>query len=107
VTSTNTSGPPLLLYFVGRGHDPERVRDTVMVCQLGLSVIGAMALLATGTSDALPGAGLLATFVPLVLLAQLAGRTLFARLERSGHYEPVLNAMLVIAVVAGLVTAVL
>jgi len=106
VTSTNTSGPPLLLYLLGRGDEPERVRDTLTVCQLGLSVIGAIAVVATGTSGAVPGAGLIAVFVPLVLLAHLAGRPLFAHLAASGRYEPVLNATLVIAVVAGLVTAV-
>src|SRR5687768_10583584 len=40
VTSTNTSGPPLLLYLLGRGDEPSRVRDTLTVCQLGLSLIG-------------------------------------------------------------------
>ena len=49
MTSTNTSGPPLLLYLLGRGDEPERVRDTLTVCQLGLSVIGAVAIVATGT----------------------------------------------------------
>ena len=107
VTSTNTSGPPLLLYLVGRGDEPHRVRDTLTVCQLGLSIIGAIALLATGTTDAVPGWGLVAAFVPLVALAHLAGRPLFAHLARSGSYEPVLNATLVVAVAAGLVTAVI
>ena len=107
VTSTNTSGPPLLLYLLGRGDDPERVRDTLTVCQLGLSVIGAAALVGTGTTEAVPGAGVVAALVPLVLLAHLAGRRVFARLAQSGHYEPVLNATLVAAVATGLVTAVL
>ena len=107
VTSTNTSGPPLLLYFVGRGHEPVPLRDTLTVCQLGLSVIGAVAIAATGTEGAVPSAGLIAVFVPLVLVAQIAGRPLFAQLARRGGYEPVLNATLVVAVAAGLVTAVL
>ena len=106
VTSTNTSGPPLLLYVLGRGDEPARVRDTLTVCQLGLSLIGVAALVATGTSDAIPRGWLVALFVPLVLLAHLAGRPLFARLASSGRYEPVLNATLVIAVVAGLATAI-
>jgi uncharacterized protein len=107
VTSTNTSGPPLLVYMLGRGDGPVRVRDTLTVMQLGLSVIGAAAIVATGTSGAVPGAGLIAVFVPLVLVAQIAGRPLFALLARRGGYEPVLNATLVLAVAAGLVTAVL
>ena len=107
VTSTNTSGPPLLLYLLGRGDEPERVRDTLMVCQLGLSLIGAAAIVATGTSDAVPRGWLVALCVPLVLLAHLIGRRVFARLAETGRYEPVLNATLVVAVAAGLATAVL
>jgi uncharacterized membrane protein YfcA len=107
VTSTNTTGPPLLLYVVGRGDEPDRVRDTVTVCQLGLNAIGAVAIAVTGTSGAVPRVGLIAAFVPLVALAHLAGRPLFAHLARSGSYEPVLNATLVVAVAAGLVSAVI
>ena len=107
VTSTNTTGPPLLLYLVGRGHEPVPLRDTLTVMQLGLSVIGALAIAVTGTHGAVPSAGLVAVFVPLVLVAQIAGRPLFALLARHGGYEPVLNATLVVAVAAGLVTAVL
>jgi uncharacterized protein len=107
VTSTNTSGPPLLLYLLGRGDEPAIVRDTLMVCQLGLSVIGAVAILATGTTDAVPRGWIVALFVPLVLLAHLVGRRVFTRLAESGRYEPVLNATLVLAVVTGLVTAAL
>ena len=107
VTSTNTTGPPLLLYLVGRGHEPVPLRDTLTVMQLGLSVIGAIAIAVTGTHGAVPSAGLIAVFAPLVLVAQIAGRPLFALLARHGGYEPVLNATLVVAVAAGLVTAVL
>jgi uncharacterized membrane protein YfcA len=107
VTSTNTSGPPLLLYLLGRGDDPGRVRDTLTVCQLGLSLIGVAALVSTGTPDAVPRGWLVALLVPLVLVAHLAGRPLFAHLASSGRYEPVLNATLVVAVAAGLATAVL
>jgi uncharacterized protein len=107
VTSTNTSGPPLLLYLVGRGEEPAITRDTLTVCQLGLSVIGAAAIVLTGTPGAVPEAGRLAVFVPLVLLAHVAGRPLFKALAERGHYEPVLNAALVVAVLAGLTAAVL
>ena len=106
VTSTNTSGPPLLLYLLGRGDEPGRVRDTLTVCQLGLSLIGVVALVATGTQDAVPRGWMLALLVPLVLVAHLAGRPLFASLASSGRYEPMLNVTLVIAVDAGLATAI-
>ncbi len=85
-----------------RGREPRWAAPAT-----GLSVIGVVALVVTRTEDALPGGGLVAVFVPLVLLAQIAGRPLFARLAERGAYEPVLNATLVIAVVAGLATAVL
>jgi uncharacterized membrane protein YfcA len=107
VTSTNTSGPPLLLYLVGRGEEPAVTRDTLTVCQLGLSVIGVAAIVLTGTPGAVPEAGRLAVFVPLVLVAHLAGRPLFRALAERGHYEPVLNFALVVAVLAGLTAAVL
>ena len=96
-----------MLLLIARGLRPGVVRDTLMVCQLGLSVIGAVALVATGTPDAVPRGWLVALFVPLVLLAHIAGRPLFSHLAETGRYEPVLNATLVIAVVAGLVTAAL
>ena len=105
VTSTNTSGPPLLLYMLGREDGPVRLRDTLTVCQLGLSVIGAFAVAVTGTSGAVPSRGLVAVFVPLVALAHLAGRPVFALLARGGHYERVLTGILVAAVATGLVTA--
>lgn len=107
VTSTNTSGPPLLLYLLGRGDEPGRVRDTLTLTQLGLNVIGALALVVTATAGAVPDGSLVAVFVPLVALAHLAGRPLFAWLARTGHYEPVLIGILVAAVATGLVTAVI
>ena len=107
ITSTNTSGPPLLLYLLGRGDEPAQVRDTLTVCQLGLSLIGVCALALTATSGAVPGAGRVALFVPLVLVAHVAGRPLFARLAASGSYERVLTGILVAAVATGMATAVL
>lgn len=106
-TSTNTSGPPLLLHLTGRGRDPLRVRDTINVCYLGLSAVSAVALLATHTSDAVPDPVVLAALVPLVIVGHRAGRPIFARLVGDGAYERVLTGTLVAAVVLGLLTAVL
>jgi uncharacterized protein len=100
-TSTTTAGPPLLVYLLGRGIEPERVRDTLTACFMGLGVIGAAALLVTGT-DAAPGLGLLAWLVPVVAAGHLAGRPLFARLVRGGSYEPVVTGVLLVAVAVGL-----
>jgi uncharacterized membrane protein YfcA len=101
-TSTSTSGPPLLLHLLGRRTPPARVRDTLTVCFLGMSAIGAVALWATGT-PALPHLWLVAALVPAVAAGHLVGRRLFARLVEGGHYEPVLTAGLLAAVAAGLV----
>jgi uncharacterized membrane protein YfcA len=101
-TSTNTSGPPLLLYLTGRGVQPAHVRDTLTVCFLGLGVLSGLALWVTGTSGAVPDPGVLAAMVPLVALGHLAGRPVFARLASGGGYEPVLTAVLVVSVVTGL-----
>ena len=101
-TATTTSGPPLLLHLLGRGAPPVRVRDTLTVCFLGMSVLGAIALAVTGT-PALPDALFVAVMIPGVALGHLAGRRVFARLAASGRFELVLNVALVLAVIAGLV----
>jgi uncharacterized membrane protein YfcA len=101
-TSTNTSGPPLLLHLMGRGDEPARVRDTITVVFLGLAVVSAVALWITGTSGAVPDAGVLAALVPVVAVGNLAGRPVFARLARSGEYEHVLTGVLVVSVLSGL-----
>jgi uncharacterized membrane protein YfcA len=102
-TSTTTSGPPLLAYLLGRGHDPGRLRDTLTLCFLALSPIGAAALIVTGTAEAWPDPLLLAALVPVVVAGHLAGRPLFARLARGGRYEPVLTVALLCSVAVGLV----
>ncbi len=103
-TSTSTNGPPLLLHLLGRGATPEQVRDTVTVCFVGLAPIGAAALLLTGDPD-LPDAALLAALLPAVAASHLVGRRGFRRLAAGGRYEPVLTAVLLVAVLAGLAGA--
>ena len=108
VTSTNTSGPPLLLYLLGRGDEPGRVRDTLTVCQLGLSVIGALAIVVTGTAGAVPERRADRRVRPArAARAPRRAAAVRAASRARGGYEPVLNATLVVAVAAGLVTAVL
>jgi uncharacterized membrane protein YfcA len=101
-TSTSTSGPPLVTYLLGRGHEPGRLRDTLTVCFLGLAPVGAIALLATATSDAIPEPALLAVLVPATIAGQVAGRPLFSRLAHGEGYERVLTVVLLISVVIGL-----
>jgi uncharacterized protein len=105
-TSTSAAGPPLLIHLLGRGHAPGEVRDTLTLCFIGLSPIGAAALWATGTSDAMPGLGLAAALVPAVLAGHLAGRRGFARLAQGDSYEPILTAILLVSVAAGLAGAI-
>ena len=104
-TSTTTAGPPLIVYLLGRGLEPEQMRDTVPVCFLGLSAVGVVALWVTGTSGAVPDAALVALLVPVVAVGHLAGRPLFAALVRSGRYEGVLTAVLLASVAGGLAAA--
>jgi uncharacterized protein len=105
-TSTNTAGPPLLVYLLGRGVPPAQVRDTLTACFVGLNVIGAFALWVTGT-DAVPEAAVFAWLVPAVAAGHLAGRPVFARLARGGRYEPVVTGVLLVSVATGLVGAVM
>jgi uncharacterized protein len=104
-TSTTTAGPPLIVYLLGRGLEPVQVRDTLPVCFLGLSVVGVIALVVTGTRGAVPDAALVALLVPVVIAGHLAGRPLFAALVRSGRYDVVLTAILIASVAAGLAAA--
>jgi uncharacterized membrane protein YfcA len=106
-TSTTTAGPPILVYLLGRGLEPEQVRDTLTLCFLGLTVVSVIALAATGTSGAVPDALLSAVLIPVVAVGHMAGRPLFAALERSGAYERVVTALLLVSLVVGLATTVL
>jgi uncharacterized membrane protein YfcA len=106
-TSTTTAGPPILVYLLGRGLEPEQVRDTLTLCFIGLTVVSVVALAATGTSGAVPDALLTAVLVPVVAAGHLAGRPLFAALQRSERYELVVTLLLVVSVIVGLATAVL
>lgn len=101
-TSTSTNGPPLLLHLLGRGATPSAVRDTLTTSFVGLAGIGAVALLATGDPQ-LPDATLVLGLVPAVVAGQLVGRRAFAQLSESDRYEPVLTAVLAVAVLAGLI----
>ncbi|HET9739920.1 MAG TPA: TSUP family transporter [Solirubrobacteraceae bacterium] len=106
-TSTTTSGPPLLVFLLGRQLTPDQMRDTLPVCFLGLSVIGALALWTTGTTAAIPEPWQIAVLVPVAAAGQLLGRRLFARLARSGRFEPVVTGVLLASVLGGLAAAAL
>ena len=105
-TATSTSGPPLITYLLGRGHDPARVRDTLTFCFLCLSGLGALALWVTGTTAANPDLGLVAALAPAALVGQILGARVFARLAGGGRYEHVLTGVLLFAVALGLAGAI-
>jgi uncharacterized membrane protein YfcA len=104
-TSTTTSGPPMLVYLLGRALTPAELRDTLPLCFLGFSVVGALALVLTRTHGAVPDATLVAILVPVVAVSHVAGRPLFATLERSGSYERVVTTLLLVSLAVGLATA--
>ena len=103
-TSTNTSGPPVVLYMLARGATPVQTRDTLTATFIGFSVLGLGALLLSRSEGAIPHAGALATLVPAVIAGHLAGRPVFARIAED-RYEPVLTAVLIATALGGLATA--
>jgi uncharacterized membrane protein YfcA len=103
-TSTTTAGPPLILLLRGRGTGALAIRDTLTACFLGLGILGAAALLVSGTRAAVPDAAALAALVPLVVVGHVAGRPVFRRLAE-GAYEPVLTFVLALSAVSGLLVA--
>jgi uncharacterized protein len=104
-TSTNTSGPPVVLYALTRGATPVQTRDTLTVTFIGFAILGLIAL-AVGGRDWVPAANALAALVPAVVIGHLAGRPVFARIA-GHHYEPVLTGVLIATALAGLATALL
>lgn len=102
-TSTSTGGPPLLLHLLGRGAQPSVVRDTLTTCFLSLGLVTPLALLVTWTTEAVPGRREVLALAPAVVVGHLGGRRIFARLAHGDRYEPVVTAVLLAAVTAGLV----
>jgi uncharacterized protein len=103
-TSTNTSGPPVVLYALARGATPVQTRDTLTVTFIGFALLGGAALVLGGTDG--PSAAALAALVPAVVAGHLAGRPIFARIA-DHHYEPVLTGVLIATALAGLAPALL
>ena len=104
-TSTSTGGPPVVLLLRGRGLAPATVRDTLLATFIGFTPVTALALLLTGTEDAIPPWWAVAVFVPLTALGAFAGARGFAHLAASRRrYERALTAVLLAAVAAGLLS---
>ena len=103
-TSTNTSGPPVVLYALARGATPVQTRDTLTVTFIGFGLLGAAALALGGTEA--PHASALAALAPAAVAGHLLGRPVFARIA-DRRYEPVLTGVLIATALAGLATALL
>ena len=99
-TTTSTGGPPLVLLLMSRGLRPHVVRDTLTASFVGLAGITILALVLTGTDEAVPDAAWVAALVPLTALGQVAGRPLFARIAAARSYERVLTMVLLVTVAA-------
>ncbi|HEY7047207.1 MAG TPA: sulfite exporter TauE/SafE family protein [Jatrophihabitantaceae bacterium] len=106
-TTTNTSGPPLLLHLTGNGAEPQAVRDTISACYIGLSLVSAAALCLTRTTGAVPHPATLAVLAPLAAAGQFAGRPVFRRLAAGRHYESAVTAVLALAAGVGALGAAL
>jgi uncharacterized protein len=106
-TSTATGGPPLVLLLMSRGLRPGVVRDTLTASFVGFAPVSAVALAATSTGDAVPGAAAIAALIPLAALGHLAGRPIFARVAGARAYERVLTVVLLATVAAGLLSVLL
>ena len=105
-TSTNTAGPPVVLYMLARGATPVQTRDTLTVTFVGFSLLGLAALALSGTDGAMPDGRALAALVPAAVIGHLAGRPVFARIAEH-RYEPVLTGVLIATALTGLATALL
>jgi uncharacterized membrane protein YfcA len=103
-TSTNTAGPPVVLYALARGATPVQTRDTLTVTFIGFALLGGAALV-LGSAEA-PHAGALAALAPAAVVGHLIGRPVFARIAED-RYEPVLTAVLIATALIGLATALL
>jgi uncharacterized membrane protein YfcA len=103
-TSTNTSGPPVVLYSLARGASPVQTRDTLTVTFIGFALLG-LAALVIGGSDA-PHLAAFAALAPAAAIGHVLGRPVFARIP-ADRYETVLTAVLLASALAGLLTALL
>ena len=88
-TSTNTAGPPVVLYMLARGATPVQTRDTLTVTFIGFALLGAAALALSGTERSrTPPRSPRSPRPPWP--ATSLGRPVFARIA-DHHYEPVLT----------------
>ncbi|MCK9248282.1 MAG: TSUP family transporter [Solirubrobacteraceae bacterium] len=95
-TSTSLNGPAVAVGLLGLPLDRERLRDSIAATFIGLSVLGAVALvLLAGQERSLPPAGPLLTTLPAVVVGHRVGRAAFGRLDDADHRRWIVIAALV------------
>jgi uncharacterized membrane protein YfcA len=102
-TATTLGGPPVVLYLMGRGLTPQRMRDTLVVLSLLRTPPSMIALVLAGALRWRPE-------IPLLWLAVLVGyaggKWVFTRMD-AARYERGVLGLLVAAAVTATVVAVL
>ena len=102
-TTTTTNGPPMLLHLLGRGAPPVAVRDTLTVCFLGLSAIGAIALCGHRRRRRCRTPRWCSAWCPASPPGTWSAAACSPVSPPAGSYEGVLTTILVVAAFAGLV----
>jgi uncharacterized membrane protein YfcA len=97
-TATSLNGPPIVLGLLSLGWRGGRLRDGIAAELLALSVLGTVALLATGSGRALPPLWIVAVCVPLIVAGHRIGAAIFRRFDARGHRRAVIGASLVAGV---------
>jgi uncharacterized protein len=87
-TTTNTSGPPLVLFLGRHAPDPLEVRDTLTAAFLALNVLGAVTLaISSGAHEQVNGQEV-AWLLLATALGHQVGQRLFTRLD-AGRFRAV------------------
>ena len=101
-TSTSLSGPPLVLWLLGRHAPPGEVRDSLAASFLALNAVGIAALLLTGGVEGGLDPAFLLALLPPTVLGQVLGRRAFDRLNQQAFRV----AAMALVVAAGLASVV-
>jgi uncharacterized protein len=99
--STGIGGPPLVLHMLHRRIAPVARRDTLAAVFLVTGVLAIAVMVVGGTFEPAPGLPLLAAGT---LAGQLAGRRVFARIER--HHDAATIAVLLLGVAGAAIPAI-
>jgi uncharacterized protein len=100
-TSVSVNGPALVLIFSALGLRGARLRDSLAAALLGLSLPGALIVLAVAGHDgAFPGGWAPIACIPAVLIGHRFGAAVFRRLDDGSHHRAALGA----AALAGLLS---